>query len=39
MRGCDIDLVAWEIRITTLKRRREHWRAVSEPQELVEALL
>ena len=28
LRACDVDLEAAELRIATLKRRREHWRAV-----------
>ena len=28
IRACDVDLEAGELRITTLKRRTEHWRAV-----------
>lgn len=35
MRACDVDLEAMEIRIATLKRRREHWRAVPVPEDLV----
>ena len=38
VRACDIDLEAAEIRIATLKRRREHWRAVPVPQDLVHEL-
>ena len=38
IRACDVDLEAAEIRIATLKRRREHWRAVPIPQDLVSAL-
>ena len=37
IRACDVDLEAAEIRIATLKRRREHWRAVPVPEELVGA--
>ena len=32
VRACDVDLEANEIRIATLKRRREHWRAVPVPR-------
>lgn len=35
VRACDVDLDAAEIRISTLKRRREHWRAVAVPEDLV----
>ena len=28
LRGCDVDLESAEIRFATLKRRKEHWRAV-----------
>ena len=35
LRTCDVDLEAAEIRIATLKRRREHWRAVPVPENLV----
>ena len=35
LRACDVDLDAAEIRIATLKRRREHWRAVPVPEDLV----
>ena len=38
IRACDVDLEAAEVRIATLKRRREHWRAVPIPEELVSAL-
>ena len=38
IRACDVDLVAHEIRIATLKRRKEHWRAVPIPEDLVQAL-
>ena len=38
IRACDVDLEAAEIRISTLKRRREHWRAVPVPRELVHTL-
>ena len=34
IRAYDVDLEAVEIRISTLKRRREHWRAVPVPQDL-----
>ena len=38
IRACDVDLAAAEIRIATLKRRREHWRAVPVPKDLVHEL-
>ena len=38
LRACDVDLDAAEIRIATLKRRREHWRAVPVPEDLVHDL-
>ena len=38
IRACDVDLDANEIRIATLKRRREHWRAVPVPEDLVHEL-
>ena len=38
IRACDVDLEAAEIRIETLKRRREHWRAIPIPEDLVQAL-
>ena len=38
IRACDVDLVSQEIRIATLKRRREHWRAVPVPEDLVHEL-
>ena len=38
VRHRDVDLEAKEIRISTLKRRREHWRAVPVPEDLVHAL-
>ena len=38
LRACDVDLDAAEIRIATLKRRREHWRAVPVPEDLIHAL-
>ena len=38
LRACDVDLERAEIRIATLKRRREHWRAVPVPEDLVQAL-
>ena len=34
LRVCDVDLEAAELRIATLKRRREHWRAVPIPEDL-----
>ena len=33
IRACNIDIEAVQIRISTLKRRREHWRAVLVPDE------
>ena len=38
LRACDVDLEAQEVRIATLKRRREHWRAVPVPGHLVREL-
>ena len=38
IRACDVDLDAAELRIATLKRRTEHWRAVPVPEDLVHAL-
>ena len=38
LRTCDVNLEAAELRITTLKRRKEHWRAVPVPEDLVQAL-
>ena len=38
LRAGDVDLATAEIRIATLKRRREHWRAVPVPAELVREL-
>ena len=38
LRACDVDLEANELRVATLKRRREHWRAVPVPEDLVHAL-
>ena len=38
VRACDVDLEAAELRISTLKRRRETWRAVPVPEDLVQAL-
>ena len=38
LRACDVDLDAAELRIATLKRRREHWRAVPVPEDLVHTL-
>ena len=38
IRACDVDLDAAEIRIATLKRRREHWRGVPVPEDLIHAL-
>ena len=38
IRAGDVDLAAAELRISTLKRRRAHWRAVPIPEELVHEL-
>ena len=38
IRACDVDIEAGELRIATLKRRTEHWRAVPVPEDLVHAL-
>ena len=38
LRACDVDLDAAELRFATLKRRREHWRAIPVPEDLVHAL-
>ena len=38
IRACDVDLGAHGIQIATLKRRREHWRSVPVPEDLVHAL-
>ena len=38
LRACDVDLESHEIRIATLKRRREHWRAVPVPEDLCHEL-
>ena len=38
IRACDVDLDANELRIATLKRRTEHWRAVPVPEDLVHTL-
>ena len=38
LRPCDVDLEAAELRIATLKRRREHWRSVPVPEDLVHEL-
>ena len=38
LRACDVDLEAAEVRIRTLKRRRDAWRAVPVPEDLVQAL-
>ena len=38
IRACDVDLEASELRIATLKRRAEHWRAVPVPEDLVHVL-
>ena len=35
LRTCDVDLEVAELRIATLKRRREHWRAVPVPEDRV----
>ena len=31
--ACDVDLAACELRIATLKRRTDHWRAVPVPED------
>ena len=38
LRPSDVDLDSAELRIATLKRRREHWRSVPVPEDLVQAL-
>ena len=38
VRACDVDLEASELRIATLMRRTEHWRAVPVPKDLVTPL-
>ena len=38
IRACDVDLDENEIQIATLKRRREHWRAVPVPEDLCHEL-
>ena len=38
IRACDVDLELRELRISTLKRRTVHWRAVPVPEDLVHAL-
>ena len=38
LRPCDVDLEAADLRIATLKRRREHWRSVPVPEDLVHEL-
>ena len=38
LRACDVDLEAAELRFRTLKRRREHWRSVPVPEDLVREL-
>ena len=38
LRACDVDLGTAELRIATLKRRRDAWRAVPVPEDLVQAL-
>ena len=38
LRAGDVDLAAAEVRFRTLKRRREHWRAVPVPEELTREL-
>ena len=38
IRACDVNLEAGELRIATLKRRKDHWRAVPVPEDLVHAL-
>ena len=37
IRARDVDLEANEVRIATLKRRTDHWRAVPVPEDLVHA--
>ena len=38
LRASDVDLAASELRFRTLKRRKEHWRAVPVPEDLVREL-
>ena len=38
LRARDVDLEASEVRFRTLKRRKEHWRAVPVPEELTREL-
>ena len=38
LRAVDVDLEAAEVRFRTLKRRKEHWRAVPVPDDLVREL-
>ena len=38
LRARDVDLAASELRFRTLKRRKEHWRAVPVPEELTREL-
>ena len=38
IRACDVDLAAAQIRISTLKRRRTHWRDVPVPEDLIHEL-
>ena len=38
IRACDVDLATAELRISTLKRRKPHWRAVPVPQDLIHEL-
>ena len=38
IRACDVDPEANEVRIATLERRAEHWRAVPVPEDAVHAL-
>ena len=38
LRALDVDLAAAEVRFRTLKRRREHWRSVPVPDDLVREL-
>lgn len=38
IRACDVDIDAAEIRIATLKRRREHWRAIPVPEGVIHDL-
>ena len=38
LRAKEVDLAATEVRFRKLKRRKEHWRAVSVPEDLVREL-